>query len=483
MELERELQTVRNVIEEVQATDLPLETTEPAEQLASEVATRVESLETDQALSEIFGFAALHPNAHFRYYMLDVAREHSDNVFAQEFIMDMTHDDEDYIGFAALRLLGELGLQRALDDLMSFIGPPSERLDQPKGKVGVGGSTVLNTHFQLFGTEDPDELSHLEDYLKEYGHLPEDRLSKPYPYLTVNPENADPDEDDYWTVDEEPPEGMVQIPGGTYTIGIDRSDLPENNFEVGDFTRPYTVEIDPFYIDRHPVTNEEYDEFVDAIEETDHKYCHPGEPEDKDHRRNTLHDDRVGPDHPVAGIDWYDAYAYAKWAGKDIPIEEEWEIAARGTSGNVFPWGDTFDPDRLNWAGRSFDEEFDSWGEWQDVIYEADRMEGIPSTITTPVDEFPEGASEFGVMDMVGNVWEYTKTNYYSRQEMFPVFGHGQRKAHTNLIEGPDAFPTTRGGTWSSIPEMTTTVYRSSDLMTDRHNEIGFRCVKRIDQP
>lgn len=482
MQLDRELEIAKTVIEKVESTDLPLDTTEPAERLVSEIADEIESLESDQALSEIFGFTALHPNAHFRYYMLDVAREHVANVFAQEFLMDMSHDDEDYIGFAALRLLGELGLQRMLDNLMSFIGPPSERLNQPKGKVGVGGSTVLRTHFQLFGTEDSDELAYLEKYLREYGHLPENRLQKPHPFLTVNPEDGDHKEDDYWTVNEDPPDGMVQIPGGTYIIGIDRSDLPVNNFEVSDFTRPYTVEIDPFFIDRHPVTNKEYDEFVKVIEDAGHKYCHPGEPEDKDHRRNTLHDDRVGPNHPVAGIDFYDAYAYANLAGKDLPIEEEWEIAARGKNGNVFPWGNTFDPDRLNWAGQSFDAEFNSWGEWQDIIYEADRMEKIPPTITTPVDKFPEGASEFGVMDMVGNVWEYTKTNYYSRQEMFPLFGHGRRKAHTNLIEGPEAFPTTRGGTWSSIPEMTTTVYRSSDLMTDRHNEIGFRCVKRINQ-
>ena len=107
-------------------------------------------------------------------------------------------------------------------------------------------------------------------------------------------------------------------------------------------------------------------------------------------------------------------------------------------------------------------------------------MEPNPETITTPVDTFPEGESEFDVVDMLGNVWEYTKTNFFSRQEMHPVFRYSKRKAHGNLIENFEAFPVIRGCAWSSIPEMTSGVYRGKDLMTDRHNEIGFRCVKRI---
>lgn len=480
MNLDAEMETARRVIERFEdAGELPLADDGPAKELVAEIEPDVDALQSDQALAEVFGYAAMHPNAHVRYHMLDVAKANVENVFAQEFIQDMTHDDEDYVGFRAIRIIREERLQRVLDDLMSFIGRPSERIHQPSGKVGVGGSTVLHTHIALFGTENPEELQRLEDHLEQFGHLPPDRLVKPHPFITIDPETDPGDEDTYWTLDVEPPEGMVQIPGGVYTIGIERSDLPINRFEAGDFTTPYRVEIEPFFIDKYPVTNAEYDEFVEATADDDTDYGHPGEPEDKDRRRNTLHDDRAGPDHPVCGIDWYDAYAYANWAGKDLPIEEEWEIAARGTSGSVFPWGDTWDPDRLNWAGNTFGGEFESWWDWQKRIVEADRMAGYPETMTTPVDAFPEGESEFGVADMLGNVWEYTKTNYYTRQEMCPLFRHGRRKAHAELIEGLAAFPTTRGGAWSSIPEMTTAPYRSSDLMTDRHNEIGFRCVKR----
>lgn len=478
MQLEQELEIAQRITEQFHPEEeIPLKDTEKVSELVDSVRSEIARLTTDQAFSEIFGMAALHSNAHVRYYMLGVAKENVGNVFAQEFIQDMTHDDEDYVAFRALRLIRDLRLQRVLDDLMSFIGPPSERIRQPEGKVGVGGSTVLHAHISLFRTKDVEKLEELEQHLKKYGHLPPDRLEKPHPFITINP--SGPNTGEYCTQDRDPPDGMVKIPGGRYQIGIEETELPTHRFDVSDITQPYTVEIEPFYIDKYPVTNAKYDEFVEATRESGGKYGHPGEPESKDRRRNTLHDDRVEPDHPVTGIDWYDAYAYAKWANKDLPIEEEWEIAARGKSGNIFPWGNTFDPDRLNWAGRAFDTEIDDWWDWQETIVEADRMKEIPPSITTSVDAFPSGQSEFGVVDMVGNLWEYTKTNYYTRQEMFPVFGHSKRKAHKNLIEGPQAFPTTKGGTWSSIPEMVTGVYRSSDLMTDRHNEIGFRCVRR----
>jgi formylglycine-generating enzyme required for sulfatase activity len=97
------------------------------------------------------------------------------------------------------------------------------------------------------------------------------------------------------------------------------------------------------------------------------------------------------------------------------------------------------------------------------------------------VDAFPESESDYGVVDMLGNAWEYTTTNFYSRHEMYPVFNHVSHTSHENLAENHDAYPVIRGGAWSSIPEMTTTVYRGKDLLTDRHNEIGFRCIKRIE--
>ncbi len=478
-DIDSELERAGGVVEQFDPAEIDGRDPDEVAEVVESVRATVASLETDHAIAEVFGMAALHPSAHVRYAMLELAVENLDNVFAQEFLVDMCHDDEDFVAFQAIRLLGEHRLQRSIDDIVSLIGWPSERLKQPEGKVGVGGATVLETQTRIFGSDHVGELERLEDHYQEFGHLPPDKLSKPHPFVRIEPDGDADGPADGEPVDADPPDGMVEIPGGRYTVGVDREDLPVNRFTAGDYTEPYEVEIDTYYVDEYPVTNAEYDEFAAEIGDLDHEYCHPSEPDDKDHRRNTLHDDRHGPDHPATGTDYYDAYAYANWAGKDLPIEEEWEIAARGPDGNVFPWGDEWDPDRLNWAGNAFDAEIDTWDEWREVIKTADRMAGVPETTTTPVDAFPEGRSDFGVYDMVGNIWEYTKTNYYSRQEMHPIFEHRRRKAHGHLIEGIQAFPTTRGGTWSSIPEMTTAVYRSSDLMTDRHNEIGFRCVWR----
>lgn len=470
-DIDNELQTVNRITNRFEPGETARIDKESARALVDDVGSDASSLETDQALSELYGMATLHPNAYVRYYMLDLVREHhSWNVFARECVAKLTHDDEDFVAFEALRTCADLDIHRSIDDLISISSWPSERLDEGKKPVGVGHAVVVTSLLDVWGIDDPEEVEAIEEYYRENGHVPHDRLTKPTP----GPRDEDlPPED--------APEGMVYVPGGTYTIGVAEDRLPATRFDVSDVTEPYDIDLDPFYVDRYPVTNEEYDEFVEFVEAEGHTYCHPGEPDGKDHRRNTLDDDRVGPDHPATGIDYYDAYAYANWAGKDLPTEEEWEVAGRGESGDVFPWGDEWRPDNLNWAGRAFDREFDGLTEWRAAIAKAHRMEPNPPALTTPVDEFPDNESEFGVRDMVGNVWEYTKTNFFSRQEMYPVFGHSRRKAHEHLMENPEAFPVIRGGPWSAIPEMTTLPYRGKDLMTDRHNEIGFRCVRRTN--
>lgn len=464
--------------EEITETLAPPKTAKaPREEILDridEIESTLRSLTTDHALAEVYGLGGLHPNPHVRHEILEIAPEHANNVFARNFIQTLTHDDEDFVAFKAIDLCGELQLQESCDDLVGILGSPSEAAKKITKPVGVGRAKVVDAMFEVFGTRDPDELERLSDHVDEHRHLPLNRLSKP----SVSFDPVDADEE---TLRENAPDGMVLVPGGTYTFGVDEDDLPFQRFyDEDDFTTPYEMELEPFYVDKHPVTNEEYDEFVEWTEENGHKYCHPGEPRDKDHRRNTHHDQRLGDDHPVTGIDWYDAYAYAKWAGKDIPTEEEWEAAARGKSGNLFPWGDEWDSERLNWAGRVFDTEFESLDDWTDHLANADHFayEEL-ETLTTPVDAFPEGASECGALDMVGNLWEYTKTNFFSRQEICPLLNHPSPNSHENLMKDPRAHPVIRGGAWSTIPEMNTTVFRTKDLMTDRHNEIGFRCIKR----
>jgi formylglycine-generating enzyme required for sulfatase activity len=125
-----------------------------------------------------------------------------------------------------------------------------------------------------------------------------------------------------------------------------------------------------FYIDRHEVTNSQYEQFM---KETGHR-------EPKYWRRRLLN----GPRQPVVGVGWADAEAYAKWAGKRLPTEEEWEKAARGTDGRAWPWGNA--PHNAFYNGRA-------------------QSNGAPVDVGT---FSPMGDSVYGVSDMAGNVWEMT---------------------------------------------------------------------------
>lgn len=156
---------------------------------------------------------------------------------------------------------------------------------------------------------------------------------------------------------------MVKIPGGPFIIGYDHRHPDEKP--------SHTISIPPFFIDLYEVTNEQYKKFIDAT--------HRLPPDDWINNAYPLENKK----HPVAFVTWYDAHDYCSWAGKRLPTEEEWEKAARGTDGRLYPWGNEFDPKKAN-------------------------MPQSHSTGTTPVGSFPQGRSPYGLYDMAGNVWEWT---------------------------------------------------------------------------
>ncbi|MDR4504686.1 MAG: SUMF1/EgtB/PvdO family nonheme iron enzyme [Candidatus Scalindua sp.] len=169
---------------------------------------------------------------------------------------------------------------------------------------------------------------------------------------------------------------MVFVPAGPFIMGFDDVKIEQ---------RPsHEVYLDGYYIDRYEVTNAQYYEFLEYMEaSSDHSKCHEDEPADKSHVPSNWADDYFNnPEFPVMRVDWYDAFAYAKWAGKRLPTEAEWEKAARGGDERKWPWGNIWDPEKCN-VGSS--------------------EPGDPK----PVGSYEEGKSAFGCYDMAGSVGEW----------------------------------------------------------------------------
>ncbi|MEJ5378425.1 MAG: SUMF1/EgtB/PvdO family nonheme iron enzyme [bacterium] len=218
---------------------------------------------------------------------------------------------------------------------------------------------------------------------------------------------------------------MVLVPGGPFIMGSTTEDLRQvfllDQRETPVFLTEMParkVHVGPFFIDRYPVTNYQYRRFV----------------MDTGHRAPWLWEDPRwnGAMQPVVGVGWEDARAYARWAGKSLPTEEQWEKAARGTDGRWWAWGDEFLPNRCN-----------------------SREYGLGRT--SEIGIFDEGVSPYGCYDMCGNVWE--------------------------MCEGvwQENHPPMRGGCFlgSATFVRVTCRWTPEDPVNGAH-WLGFRCVKEI---
>ncbi|WP_112279725.1 SUMF1/EgtB/PvdO family nonheme iron enzyme [Prauserella muralis] len=193
---------------------------------------------------------------------------------------------------------------------------------------------------------------------------------------------------------------MVKVEGNVFLSG------PSNQPEF----------VPAFYIDVYPVTNAQYARLLAATgREAPERWQEGKYPDGLD-------------DHPVVFVTWRDANAYAEWAGKVLPSSQQWEKAARGTRGTVYPWGDQPTPAKCNV-----------------------RENGVGAT--TPVDCYQTGISPYGVYDLCGNVWEWCSTESK----------HGRREL--------------KGGSWTTPFERCTpsTFNDAAETMCD--DDTGFRCV------
>jgi formylglycine-generating enzyme required for sulfatase activity len=224
------------------------------------------------------------------------------------------------------------------------------------------------------------------------------------------------------------PEDMVYIPPGQFIMG------EEDNIRIASLK-------EGFFIDKYPVTNAQFCAFLNERgnqQEGWKEWINLEESWAKERCRIKRNGARFAvesgfEDYPVIFVTWYGARAYAQWAGKRLPAEKEWENAARGIDGRVYPWGNEFDRDKCNTNESKIGH-------------------------TTPVKKYQEGRSPHGCLDMAGNVLEWTDSWY-------------DKDKNTRVL---------RGGSWYYIGEGARCANRFRNNPESGFNIIGFRCARTL---
>ncbi len=246
---------------------------------------------------------------------------------------------------------------------------------------------------------------------------------------------------------------MVYVDGGSFEMGSQASSTQ----------RPiHTVTLSPYYIDRHEVTNAQWAACVSAgaCLSPASKSAYDGSP---------YYGVDAYDDYPVIFVNWYNADAYCRWRGARLPTEAEWEMAARWDPETgevtVYPWGDEWDPARLNYCDAGC-----ALGSYADPDY----GDGWPQT--APVGSFPEGASAVGALDMAGNVAEWVA-------DWFSISYYAVSPGENPTGPASGTLRVVRGGAWGvGSPALLTSATRSRFAPTSEAAGLGFRCAISADR-
>jgi iron(II)-dependent oxidoreductase len=258
----------------------------------------------------------------------------------------------------------------------------------------------------------------------------------------------------------------ILIPGGPFVMGTDDEPWAYDNERAA-----HTVDLPAYFIDTTPVTNSHYAEFVAAGGYDQPQWWGADgwkwrQEEGLEHPQFWHRDisggwlrDRFGhieplpPGEPVQHVCWHEADAYARWAGKRLPTEAEWEKAASWGPDDAdrkrrYPWGDD-EPDagRANLGGSTFG--------------------------PAGAGAYPAGASAYGVQQLIGDVWEWTASDFAG----YPGFAAFPYREYSEVFFGPK-YKVLRGGSWATHPTACRNTFRNWDLPIRRQIFAGFRCAR-----
>ena len=240
---------------------------------------------------------------------------------------------------------------------------------------------------------------------------------------------------------------MMQIPGGTFTMGSP-DDEPERLNREGP---PHEVTVPTYFIGKYPVTQAQW-LFVAGLEQVERRL----EPAPSRFKRDIR---------PVEQVNWYEAVEFcqrlARYTSREyrLPTEAEWEYACRAGTTTPFHFGETITTELANYNGSN--EEYGAYGRGPKGEYHQE---------TTPVDHFGV-ANAWGLCDMHGNVWEWCQDHWHDDYEGAPIDGSAW------LTDNEEASRVRRGGSWLNYPRNCRSAYRYDDNPGDRYINIGFRVV------
>lgn len=257
--------------------------------------------------------------------------------------------------------------------------------------------------------------------------------------------------------------GMVLVHGGTIDMGIDAGEIPrfQKFFDIHntqlfqDELPKHSVTVSDFYIDKYLVTNRQFKRFTDANAAWQADRIRP-ELDNGSYLRHWASVDTfiARANDPVVNVNWYAAVSYCRWLGKRLPTEAEWEYAARGGQGAIFPWGnEPADKTRANYSAT-----------------------GLGTT--SSVGSYP--ANPYGLFDMAGNVWEFLADEW----KPYPTTAQKDPVAGENRYSDGDAFlqvktrRVIRGGSFGGAPVNLWVEYRDSHPPNGSREFVGFRCAQ-----